>query len=322
MSARCGPRGAIGDAIRAAAVPAVAPRYATRRELGVGGRAPPVGGALQRAGRGQRRGDVRRPAGHLPVGARGRRGLRCGHASAGRACTAPRRSPTAGGFGVEKPAMGVTVQLMVDAAVARRDVHLQPGERGPQHGRDQRQLGTGPGRRRRRGHARRLPRQQGHRRGRRQTIDDKAVEYVPAANGTERVDVDEVRRNAPCLDADALTTLVATAKRVEAALRRPPGHRVGVRPRRGRSCSSSSRARSPGLRKRRAVSRPRARIRHVHDLQQVRSRPADGAHRRRRPRDPPHHRRIGPRRAAASKPKASACMYVRARGGGGCTVRD
>jgi pyruvate,water dikinase len=49
----------------------------------------------------------------------------------------------------------------------------------------------------------------------RQTVNDKAIQYVPAANGTERVDVDGDRRGEPCLDADTLATLVAAGRRVE-----------------------------------------------------------------------------------------------------------
>ena len=45
-------------------------------------------------------------------------------------------------MGARTPAMGVTVQLMVDAARVRRDVHVQPGQRRPEHGRHERQLGA------------------------------------------------------------------------------------------------------------------------------------------------------------------------------------
>jgi pyruvate,water dikinase len=48
-----------------------------------------------------------------------------------------------------------------------------------------------------------------------QTINDKRIEYVAAADGTERIDVEETRRREPCLDDDKLTTLVAIGKRVE-----------------------------------------------------------------------------------------------------------
>jgi pyruvate, water dikinase len=47
------------------------------------------------------------------------------------------------------------------------------------------------------------------------TISDKAVEYVPAATGTQRVDVPGDRRTEPSLDDARLATLVAVGKRVE-----------------------------------------------------------------------------------------------------------
>jgi pyruvate,water dikinase len=49
----------------------------------------------------------------------------------------------------------------------------------------------------------------------RQTISDKAVEYVPGDDGAQRVDVDDARRSEPCLDADGVKTLVDVSKRVE-----------------------------------------------------------------------------------------------------------
>ena len=131
-------------------------------------------------------------------------------------------------FGVENPAMGVTIQLMVDAAVSGVMFTCNPvsgdrsmvainaswglglavvgGEVTPDDYLVSKVTGEIV----------------------KQTVNDKAVEYVPAANGTERVDVDEARRKAPCLDTDAVTTLVDVAKRVETPLRLPPGHRVGV----------------------------------------------------------------------------------------------
>ena len=47
------------------------------------------------------------------------------------------------------------------------------------------------------------------------TISDKAVQYVPAAAGTKRVDVPKDRRTESCLDDTKLATLVAMAKRIE-----------------------------------------------------------------------------------------------------------
>jgi pyruvate,water dikinase len=51
----------------------------------------------------------------------------------------------------------------------------------------------------------------------RETIADKHLQYVPASSGrgTERVAVDEERRRAPCLDVPAVTRLVELARRVE-----------------------------------------------------------------------------------------------------------
>jgi pyruvate,water dikinase len=118
-------------------------------------------------------------------------------------------------FGVENPAMGVTIQLMVDAAVSGVMFTCNPvsgdrsmvainaswglglavvgGEVTPDDYLVSKITGEIV----------------------KQTVNDKALEYVPAATGTERVDVDEARRNAPCLDADAVRTLVDVAKRVE-----------------------------------------------------------------------------------------------------------
>jgi pyruvate,water dikinase len=118
-------------------------------------------------------------------------------------------------FGVENPAMGVTIQLMVDAAVSGVMFTCNPvsgdrsmvainaswglglavvgGEVTPDDYLVSKVTGEVV----------------------KQTINDKAVEYVPAANGTERVDVPEDRRNEPCLDRHTLAALVATAKRVE-----------------------------------------------------------------------------------------------------------
>jgi phosphoenolpyruvate synthase/pyruvate phosphate dikinase len=118
-------------------------------------------------------------------------------------------------FGVENPAMGVTIQLMVDAAVSGVMFTCNPvsgdrsmvainaswglglavvgGEVTPDDYLVSKVTGEVV----------------------KQTINDKAVEYVPAQDGTQRVDVDEARRNEPCLDKHTLTALVAVAKRVE-----------------------------------------------------------------------------------------------------------
>ena len=51
----------------------------------------------------------------------------------------------------------------------------------------------------------------------RETIADKHLQYVPAASGrgTERIAVDEERRRTPCLDAPAVARLLELARRIE-----------------------------------------------------------------------------------------------------------
>lgn len=48
-----------------------------------------------------------------------------------------------------------------------------------------------------------------------QTINDKAVQYVPGDDGAQRIDVDEDRRNEACLDDGGIGALVEVAKRIE-----------------------------------------------------------------------------------------------------------
>lgn len=118
-------------------------------------------------------------------------------------------------FGVENPAMGVTIQLMVDAAVSGVMFTCNPvsgdrsmvainaswglglavvgGEVTPDDYLVSKVTGEVV----------------------RQTINDKAVEYIPADDGAQRVDVDETRRTQPCLDDAALSSLVQVAKRIE-----------------------------------------------------------------------------------------------------------
>jgi pyruvate,water dikinase len=118
-------------------------------------------------------------------------------------------------FGVENPAMGVTIQLMVDAAISGVMFTCNPvsrdrsmvavnaswglglavvgGEVTPDDFLVSKVTGEVV----------------------KQTINDKHIEYVAAADGTERIDVEETRRREPCLDDDKLTTLVAIGKRVE-----------------------------------------------------------------------------------------------------------
>jgi pyruvate,water dikinase len=118
-------------------------------------------------------------------------------------------------FGVQNPAMGVTIQRMVDAAVSGVMFTCNPvsGDRsmvainaswglglavvGGEVTPDDYLVSKVTGEIVKR------------------TISDKAVQYVPAANGTERVDVPQERRTEPCLDDDKLAALVAVGKRVE-----------------------------------------------------------------------------------------------------------
>jgi pyruvate, water dikinase len=118
-------------------------------------------------------------------------------------------------FGVQNPAMGVTIQRMVDAAVSGVMFTCNPvsGDRsmvainaswglglavvGGEVTPDDYLVSKVTGEIVKR------------------TISDKAVQYVPAANGTERVDVPQERRTEPCLDDDRLTALVTVGKRVE-----------------------------------------------------------------------------------------------------------
>ncbi len=116
-------------------------------------------------------------------------------------------------FGVENPAMGVTVQLMVDAAVSGVMFTCNPvsgdrsmvavnaswglglavvgGEVTPDDYLVSKITGEVV----------------------RQTINDKAIEYVPGGDGPRRVDVAGERRTQPCLT--DLGPLLALARRIE-----------------------------------------------------------------------------------------------------------
>ena len=118
-------------------------------------------------------------------------------------------------FAVENPAMGVTIQLMVDAAVSGVMFTCNPvsGDRstiainaswglglavvGGEVTPDDYLVSKVTGE------------------TLKQTINDKAVQYVPGADGAQRVDVDESRRNQASLDDERIAALVAVAKRVE-----------------------------------------------------------------------------------------------------------
>jgi pyruvate,water dikinase len=122
-----------------------------------------------------------------------------------------------GGAVAESPAMGVTVQLMVDAAISGVMFTCNPVSGDRSMVAINASWGLG------------LAVVGGEvtpddylvskitREVVRQTINDKSIEYVPSAEGkgTTRIDVDEERRGVRCLDDDALHELVDMAKRVE-----------------------------------------------------------------------------------------------------------
>ena len=230
------------------------------------------GCAVQRDRRGQRGRDLRRPAGDVPLGARRRAGLRRRARLLGEPLHSARPISYRGGRASRrKPAMGVTVQHDGRRRGVRGDVHLQPGQRRPEHGRDQGELGARDRRRRRRDDARRLPRQQGDGRGgpAHGEREGDRVRARPAGRGTVRVEVAAERRGEPCLGEGHLAALVELARRVErhfgghqdvewalargraagragraagAAGDAVPARPEAVRARRSRSCSAPSRA--------------------------------------------------------------------------------
>ena len=125
-------------------------------------------------------------------------------------------------FGVENPAMGVTVQLMVDAAVSGVMFTCNPvsgdrsmvavnaswglglavvgGEVTPDDYLVSKITGEVV----------------------RQTINDKAIEYVAGDDGPRRIAVTDERRDQPCLT--DLAQLLTLARTDRGALRRAPGH--------------------------------------------------------------------------------------------------
>ena len=122
---------------------------------------------LERARRGQRRGDASRASRRVPLGARGDAASATRSATAGRACTRRGRSAyRAQARRDARPAMGVTVQQMVDAEVSGVLFTCNPVSGDPSMVAVNASWGLGlavvggettPGR---------LPRQQGHGRGR------------------------------------------------------------------------------------------------------------------------------------------------------------
>jgi phosphoenolpyruvate synthase/pyruvate phosphate dikinase len=118
-------------------------------------------------------------------------------------------------FGVENPAMGVTVQLMVDAAVSGVMFTCNPvtGDRsmvainaswglglavvGGEVTPDDYLLSKVTGE------------------IVKQTVNDKTIQYIPGDDGAQQVDVDQARRRERCLHDDQLAALVSMAKRIE-----------------------------------------------------------------------------------------------------------
>ena len=98
-------------------------------------------GALERDRRGQRRGDVRGPAGDLPLGARNRRALRGRTGLLGEPVHRPRASPTASTSAQPTPRWASPSRRW-STQRRRRPLHLQPGDRRPEHGRRQRAAGA------------------------------------------------------------------------------------------------------------------------------------------------------------------------------------
>ena len=118
-------------------------------------------------------------------------------------------------FGIENPAMGVTIQLMVDAAVSGVMFTCNPmsgdrsmvainaswglglavvgGEVTPDDYLVSKVTGEIV----------------------RETINDKDIQYVPGPDGAQRVDVDEARRRERSLDQAAIARLIAVGRRVE-----------------------------------------------------------------------------------------------------------
>jgi pyruvate,water dikinase len=122
-----------------------------------------------------------------------------------------------GGAAAEHPAMGVTIQLMVDAVISGVMFTCNPVSGDPSMVAVNASWGLG------------LAVVGGEvtpddylvskvtREVVRQTIGDKHVEYVPApgGDGTVRIDVDDERRHQRCLDEDAIRALVDLGRRVE-----------------------------------------------------------------------------------------------------------
>ena len=159
-----------GDALRAAARGRAgrARRRATRSSNARSGEErPPVAVRSSALGEDSAGGEPRRPAGELPLGARHRAGLRRGARLLGEPLHPARdQLPGALAAAEREPAMGVTVQLMVDAEVSGVMFTCNPVSGDPSMVALNASWGLGHRGRQRRGDARRLSGQQGHGRSR------------------------------------------------------------------------------------------------------------------------------------------------------------
>ena len=131
----------------------------------VGARRRPGGGPVQRHAGGQRRGQLRRAAGHLPGGPRHRRGARPGARLLGQPVQRRvDRLPPPPGHRRRRPGHGRRRAADAEPALGRGDVHPQPGHRRPFGGGHRGNLGAGVGPGGRRGDAGQLHGEQGDRR--------------------------------------------------------------------------------------------------------------------------------------------------------------
>ena len=138
----------------------------------------------------------------------------------------------------------------------------------------------------------------------REHVNAKDVEYVPDAGGrgAVRVEVPTERRSAPLPGRGRARRARRRGRPRRAPLRLPPGRRVGARARRRAAGEPVVVQSRPGDGAAEAHEPAPARLGDVARDGHVRRRPdetaSDGARRRRRPRDPAAHRRVRARRAA------------------------
>ena len=162
---------------------------------------------------------------------------------AGRACSPTGPSPTGAqtGYADDVVAMSVGVQKMVRPIASGVAFTLNPPQRRPLPGRHRRHLGLRRGGRLRRGHPGQLPGRQGDRRD--HQPDDLATRQSrtgwATATGSSGSPVDEARRTAPLPHRRRDQGDRPAGPARGAALRLPPGHRVGPRRRPGPRTTSS-----------------------------------------------------------------------------------